>query len=494
MKKLKIFIALVSIILAAASCELPDNVNPKGASKVTASSLFSNAQVGLVDQLNSISVNLNVTRLFCQYNAQIIYVDEGNFNLLDRRIPDSYFEAFYRNVLANLKESRKILLAQTTGVVEAERENKIALIDILEVYSYQCLVDAFGNVPYTEALQGLDNPSPAYDDAQTIYLDLLDRLNTDLTKLDPASDNFGDNDILYAGDINKWILFANSLKLRIGMRISDVPSLAATAQTACEEAIAGGVITDMADNAVFVYVGVTPYTNSIYEEMVEGGRNDFVPAIAIVDYMVAINDPRLPLYFTMVDTSTEVGVEKLVYLGGNPGDQNNSWQSCSHFSDAMFEPDFPVILIDAAEVSFLLAEAAERSYTGAGDAETNYNEAVTASILEWGGDTAQANAYLALPEVAYDAANWKTSIGIQKWLALYNRGVEGWAEIRRLDIDDWTSGPLTRPAESLLDENPSRMPFPYVEEDVNKANKDAAATAIGGDEMTTRLFWDIDNK
>ncbi len=492
MKMYKFLSIILLSVLSMVSCELPDNVDPKGASKVPAESLFSNGLVGFVDQVNNINVNNNVSRLFAQYNAQIIYVDEGNFNLIDRRIPDQYFQEFYRDALMDLKEAKGILEALTSGVVTEVRDNKIAMIDVLEVYTYQCLVDAFGNVPYTEALQGLDNPSPVYDDAQTIYLDLMTRISNDVAKLNDGFEGFGESDFLFGGDVALWKTFANSLKLRIAMRLSDVPSLAGNAQSAAEQAIAAGVISSHDQSVNFVYLGVTPYTNSIYKEMVEGGRNDFVPANAIVDYMNSTNDPRRPYFFSMVDTSTEVGVEKLAYVGGNPGDQNNSWASVSHFSDPMFEPTFPVTIMDLAEVEFLLAEAAARGFAGAGDAAAHYNNGIIASVEAWGGSTDEATAFLAETGIAYDPANWRRSIGIQKWIALYNRGIEGWAEIRRLDIDDWTTGPLVRPAESLLEANICRMPYPYVEDDVNKTNKDAAATAIGGDDPLNKIFWDVD--
>jgi hypothetical protein len=494
MKKFKNIYLLILVFMGIVSCELPDNVDPKGASKVPAEALFSNAEVGWVGCINSINVNRNISRLLAQYNAQIIYVDEGNFNFIDRRIPDTYFQRFYLNVLMDMKEAKKILneVEITVPGLVQERKNKLGIIDIIEVYAYQCLVDAFGNVPYTEALQGLDNPSPAYDDAQTIYVDLLARLNNDLATMSDAQGSFGSNDFLFGGDVSLWITFANSLKLRLAMRMADVTSLAASAQAAAEQAIAAGVISTHGQSAVYVYPGVTPYTNSIYEEMVEGGRNDFVPANAIIDYMVSVNDPRLPLYATTVDTSTEEGVVKPAYIGGNPGDQNNSWASCSHFSDAMFEATFPVTIIGLAEVEFLLAEAAARNFAGAGDAAEHYANAITASVEAWGGDAADVAAYIAQPAVAYNAADWKTSIGVQKWVALYNQGVEAWAEIRRLNIDVWETGPLVRPAEALLSNNPKRLPYPYVEDDVNRTNKDAAGVAIGGDDPMTRIFWDVE--
>jgi len=88
------------------------------------------------------------------------------------------------------------------------------------------------------------------------------------------------------------------------------------------------------------------------------------------------------------------------------------------------------------------------------------------------------------PGVPYSAANWKQSIGTQKWLALYNRGWDAWIEWRRLDY------PLLDPAVDALSDIPLRYPYPVNEQNVNRLNYEAASTAIGGDVVETKLWWD----
>jgi hypothetical protein len=157
----------------------------------------------------------------------------------------------------------------------------------------------------------------------------------------------------------------------------------------------------------------------------------------------------------------------------------------------MLEPDFPAILIDYVEVEFLLAEAAARGYSvGSGSAVSHYNEAVTQSILAWGGTNTEANTYLAQAEIGYStgstAGDFRKKIGLQKWIALYNRGLEGWAEWRRFDT------PIFNIARNkTIDDIPMRMPYPYNEDNLNLANYTAASAAIGGDLVSTKLFWDI---
>src|SRR5690606_38621438 len=148
------------------------------------------------------------------------------------------------------------------------------------------------------------------------------------------------------------------------------------------------------------------------------------------------------------------------------------------------DPTLEGVILDYAEVEFLIAEAAARGLV-AEDAEAHYNAAVTASIVYWGGTEAEAQAYLAQPNVAYDAANWVERIGVQKWIALYNRGFEAWVTWRRLDVPE-----LPNAVQSELPV-PLRFTYPVDEATLNGANLSAAASAIGGDELATPVFWDV---
>ena len=116
----------------------------------------------------------------------------------------------------------------------------------------------------------------------------------------------------------------------------------------------------------------------------------------------------------------------------------------------------------------------------------HYNNAVTASILYWGGTTAEATTYLAQPGVNYTTApgTYKQKIGIQKWIALYNRGVDAWIEWRRLDF------PRLQPAFRAVSAIPKRFTYPIIEQNYNTAHYNEAAAAIGGDVVTTKLWWD----
>jgi hypothetical protein len=136
---------------------------------------------------------------------------------------------------------------------------------------------------------------------------------------------------------------------------------------------------------------------------------------------------------------------------------------------------------------FLLAEAAERGLGGVTNAETHYNNAIRASMAYWGVSDADASVYLAQPSVAYSTAgaSFKEKIGNQKWLGLFDRGVEGWAEWRRLDFPI-----LNVPEDMTYSDIPVRMPYPYNEDEMNSVSYQAAVNAMGGDLPTIKLFWD----
>lgn len=477
MKRLK-YIILLILCGGVYSCELPDNVNPKMATEVTGPSVFTMAEVQLIEQVNSLDQNQNISRLLAQYNAQTTYYGESQYNFYDRSLPDAMWESMYRDVLLDLQEAKRLSDIDVTITADV-KVNQKSIIDILEVYAYHVLVDVNGNVPYTEALGGRENPTPVYDDAATIYSDLIDRLTADVADLDDSHGSYGPADVVYQGDVNSWILFANSLQFRLAMRLADInPTLS---QTAAEAALARGVFTDQSQSAQQDYFGLTPHVNSVYSYVIEQGRRDFVAANTIVDTMNSVNDPRRPYYFSTIEGE---------FIGGRYG-YSNVYEQCSSFSPQMLEATYPAILVDYVEVKFLLAEAAARGYdVGGTSAETLYNEAVTESIIAWGGTNADAVTYLAQPEIGYStgstAGDFRRKIGFQKWIALYNRGLEGWAEWRRFDTPTFNI-----PRHRTIDDIPMRMPYPYNEDNLNFTNYTAGATAIGGDLVSTRIFWDI---
>jgi hypothetical protein len=481
MKKI-LFILLVFI---AASCTKnfeEMNKNVKSPEEVPGVTLFSNAEKGLANQLASINVNTNIWKIWAQYVTETTYTDEANYDVINRSIPDNAFLTFYRNVLRDLKEASALIAAEEYAAPEdiAAQKNRLAIIEILNVYTYQRMVDMFGDIPYSEALQIDDNINPKYDDAATIYTSLFSRLDAAIAKLDDTNGSFGSSDLYNGGDVAKWKMFANALKLKMGIHIADYDDAVAKANV--EAAYAAGVLTSNDDNTSMVYLGASPNTNPMYLDLVASGRHDFVATSTIIDPMNDLADPRLPLYYTTVDTGNGIPI----YLGGVYG-ASNPYSAFSHLSSKLEDPTIECLLMSYDEVEFYLAEAAERGYSVGGDAESHYNAGIEASITYWGGTAAEATTYLANPDVAYATAagTWKEKIAKQSWIASFNRGYIGWTTWRRLDA------PVLNPPPGMTQADiPVRFTYPVNEQTLNGANYKAAAAAVGGDLLSTKLFWD----
>jgi hypothetical protein len=177
------------------------------------------------------------------------------------------------------------------------------------------------------------------------------------------------------------------------------------------------------------------------------------------------------------------------YVGGNYGFAN-AYADFSHVSDKIIAPNFEALLADYSEVEFLLAEAVERGYNVPGTAEEHYNKGIEASILYWGGTAADVTTYLAQANVKYATAGatYKEKIGIQKWIALYNRGIEAWMEWRKFDYP--LLSPPTGGGAPVGLQIPVRLIYPINEQTLNGVNRQLASDGMGGDLATTKLFWD----
>lgn len=479
MKKLIIAFGLLGTIFSCSDDYYESlNQDPTLPSDVPADFLVNAATVALFDQMITPNQNLNAARFMGQYWTQTTYVDESNYNLNERNITGQHWTRMYTNVLYDLEDAkRKVATYETSSTYsQATKDNQIAIAEAIQVYVWHQMVDTFGNIPYSEAFQGLENTAPAFDDARSIYNDLLSRISASIAAMDTSGNGFeGDN--IYGGDVAQWKKFAASVKLKIAMRLADVDAAAASA--AVSQAVSAGVFTSNADNFTLPYFSTQPNTNPLWEDLVLSGRQDFVGANTVIDIMNDLNDPRRPIYF-----KENMGAG--VFVGGPYGAEGNTFANSSQVGEVLHDPTFPGTLMDYAEVSFLLAEAAERGF-GVGSADTHYTNGVRASLEFWGVSDADITAYLASPDVAYATApgSWKEKIARQFWLAMYNNAFEGWSVWRKLDYPAMhVSGFENMPA-------PHRYTYPISERTINPDNYDQASSAIGGDEQSTKLFWDV---
>jgi hypothetical protein len=495
MKKLLI---ILSVFLALSGCtKLEDlNVNIKDFAEVSGESLYNGATRQFINQLSNENVNANVTLYWMQHLAATSYLDESRYDMTTRGIPINTWNTIYRLVLMNYKEAATILETQAlAGISQAQRDNQLAIIEIMSVFAWSYLVENFGDIPYSEALDH-HFTSPVYDDALTIYKDLISRLDIAMNKLTlseggmPAGyDNINSST---AAGTAMWYKFANTLKLRMGLMLYDVD--AGYSKTVAEAAAPGVFVAG--DVMTMKYLPAAPNQNQQYIDFVQSGRNDYVITSNIIDAMqpttpapednflnVTVTDPRLKFYAVPVVASNPPR-----YTGGLQG-RANTYTAISHVNPLHLTPDRPWIIMDYTEAEFLLAEAVERSFSVGGTAETHYNNAVKSSILYWGGTAAEADAYLAQPSVAYSTAftGWKQKIGTQAFLAYWLRGNTLWNSYRRLDYPRMLPTPEYKQG---INKVPVRLFYPIAEQTLNAANFEAASVKIGGDSPLTRLFFD----
>ncbi len=306
---------------------------------------------------------------------------------------------------------------------------------------------------------------------------------TALESLDDIGDSYGTADLLYSGDVDSWIKFGNSLLVKLGIGIAD-GELAALGQSTVEAAYAN-VFTSMEDGAYFPYQESLPYVNPLYTDLVASGRHDFVMVTGMVDLMDSLSDPRIDNYFD----NLEEGITT------DYGAKGGSYSTKVHYDEAIEAPDFNGFILTYDEVQFYLSEAAARGWSVGSSAKEYFDEGVKSSIVStWGGTELEAEAYLALNPYVSEAGtpydDWKEAIGTQAWLAMYTRGFVGYTFYRRLDNPNVLIMPPNPP--TGVDEIITRFTYPIKEQTLNADNYTKASEAIGGDDLTTRIFWDVE--
>lgn len=486
---------VVASMMLASSCtkDFEDiNTDPNKPSNVSTGFLLTSAQKGLMDNTWDEWFNGRRGNQLAQYWSSNQYSSESRYQFRNE-ISNSYWALFYSggSTLGGMSDLEEIIRLNTEKpddyVGFGDNGNQIAVAKALKAWTFQNLTDCWGPIPFSEALKGSEVPSPKYDSQEQVYNGLLAMLNEANNDIDVnAAGPQGDK--IYGGDMTKWKKFVNSLKMRVALRMADVNSAAAS--QAIQEAVAAGVFTSNADNALLVYGSAAPNNNPLNED--RKTRNDFCASNVMVDALKALGDPRMGIYYEPAVSSGEFVGE--VYGLSEENAALTPDDDISQRGAAVLAAEAPGIYLDYAQVQFMLAEAVERGYIS-GDAAAYYNAGVQASMEFWGiTDGTAISSYLAQSNVDYatlkaDGQSWKEIIGRQKWIALYMQGIQGWTEWRRLDF-----GILQLPADGPLNGTgiPMRMQYPLDEQTLNGDNYNSAVELLGGpDELGTRLWWDV---
>ena len=402
--------------------------------------------------------------------------------------------SLYSGPIVNLKQIISINNTQAGG----PNPNQIAIANILNDWLFELLTDAYGNVPYSQAGLGAANTSPAYDDSRSIYDSLLANLDASVAMMDSTKQGYTSGEVYYNGNLAQWKKLAESLKLRMGIRMADADPV--TSRTVVQAAVAAGVMqvgqsgSDLTirngDDALFPYEATAPY--QIPFNASTRTLQQFLCSATMINFMDSLNDPRLPMYAT-VPAQGGPYVGKPYGINQFSNDFNVFSIPDSFPPRKVYQPQFPGILMTYMEVQFDLAEAAARGYAVGGDAATFYAGAIQASMAFWGvSDNTAIQAYLA--RVPYNPTDWKDCIGTQKWIALYMEGMQSWFERTRLDFKQTNGNALfIPPIAGSLDPTvtvvPYRLTYPVSEATSNATNYQKAGQAIGGDTKGTKLWW-----
>lgn len=480
MKKIKIVYTLwwalpVLVLLASCQKQLEDiNTNPNEVTDPQPDYLLSNGIKSSVDTYWGPEATMEGSLLYIQYWAKIQYTDP------DRYIPSAAnIQTVWSNFYAQGIQDFTTLgqLGDTLG-----NPNYKATAVIMRSWLFQVVTDLFGNAPYTQAANIQQYLTPKYDEQKDIYKGILAELKAAVAQIDVAGNPI-QGDLLFNGNMLRWKKFANSLRLRIALRIAD--RLPDDAKTVFDEIGANDalLIASNAENVQLNYLA-SPNQNPVGRN--RETRNDYRISKAIVDKLKALNDPRLTIYAAnpkdtsvhqIIGVTNGLSVDSAARLG---------FDKTSDAGTVFTATTAPAVLFTYAELLFIKAEAAQRGWLS-GTAADYYRQAVSASLKQYGVNDADIATYLGQASIAYNTANYKQSIGDQKWLALFGNSLEAFAEWRRLDY------PLLTPAYTgaLNGLIPQRFTYPSTEQAVNRVNYRAAVASQGADLLTTRLWFDV---
>ncbi len=447
------------------------NHNPNAPTSVDARYLFPNAITGAVGSTLGTNLHMDVTALWAQHYAESQYSTEDSYNVSDSKI-QGIWNGFYSGPLEDLHQM----------VRQGEEQNKpnvSAVGKIFQAWTMSIVTDLWGDVPYTEALRGMEEDgttTPVFDTQQSIYNSLLADLAAAPAMMDPSGSVIDDGDLIYGGDLDRWTRFANSLRMRLAMHLSEVdPS------TAAQEFAAGyaaGGFTSSDDDAQLNYVGDGTWDYPIFAYELD--RDDHAVSATMVDTLKSLSDPRLPLYAKANVYGT--------YAGAPNGYDDVPFRhdSVSRIGATFTSATTPAVLMSYAEVLFLEAEAAERGWISA-DAGDLYEQAITANMERNGVAQDDIDSYLGQAEVAYAGGDaGLRQIALQKWIALYGNGPEAYTEWRRTGYPELQAGPDAINGGVI----PVRLPYPSVEQALNGANLSQAISNQGGASLDDPLWWD----
>ena len=510
MKKIKIVgivVILFAFLFVLDSCKkdfetINTDQNNAGLDKASPNMLLTNIIETMTDRVHETFLGEEMGNCWAQHEAKVQYTDEDRY-LYRVSVVNNSWSSFYASSGMDIMTLYNIAVAK-----QLKNYQGVALV--LKCYNTSVLTDLFGPIPYSEAWTG-ENTLPKYDSQESIYKDLITKLDEANTMLNPSETPIT-GDILYNNDITKWRKFANSLRMRLLLRMSGVPSQTAFVTAEFTKMMNPSndypIFESNADNAALQYLGSAPNNNPYNEN--RKTRDDHRVSKTLVD-MLWTNSPnldyRICLYADQDANNAFEGMPNGLTSSQAASYNGNGIKYTSKVGSYFLRAIAPGMLMSYAELQFILAEASYKGYfAGSLTTEDYYNAGIYGSYNQFGTDlVAAVDNYGFLPSpaatadslaadfiandiYAWNSANAMELIGTQKWVAMFDQGLQSWFEWRRIGY------PLLTPAVAGTNGGkiPVRVPFPTDEASRNPTSLSGGVSLLGGaDDLNTRVWWDI---
>jgi hypothetical protein len=526
-KKIKLLI-LLSTVLFFSACDKDFekvNTNPYAITAIDPALLFAGAQRNHIGTWNA--EHIIVQQFVVPYNTG---ANAGfSFNLdIDGNSTPKWDQSYANGVNNNAAPAKNLIQALNLLGSGTTRVNLRSMIRIWKAQLFMGLVDNYGDVPYFEAGKAVSDILfyPKYDDDAAIYDDLYKELKEAIAALNPGAD-YVSADLFYGANaqastkttnatdqVTKWKKLGNSLLLRLGMHYSKVN--ATKAQSIVNEAFTGGVMASNNDNA-FVKNDGTNFSQPDNAALRNFSQFNYAAA-PFVSQLKSTADPRgkfmianyadpgaiannlTPDTVLANQFGVPIGVtsDQILAPGSPYRGARGSGLNYSQFNvNIIAAPGVPEFWVTYAQTSLLLAEAAKRGWIPGGDvqAQIYYENGIAADMATYSlysGTTPISGAdiagYTASPLVAYNSVDALKLINTQYWIVNIRNGTEAFANFRRSGFPALTPNPVVGVLGSPGFAR--RLSYPDIEGSANGVNYTAAVAAMGGDKLTSRVFWD----
>lgn len=556
MRKIKTFIILSAALLAGISSSCSDsymedlNTDKSKANSIDPNAQLTTAELQTYGDLGMVEIYRNYLYAFTQqlmgcWNT----TNYGGRHTVDNNEMGRIWTSFYPKAIKNLTD------AIHRSTEDGNRKNINAILRIYRVYMMSVITDIYGDAPYSEAGLGYlkEIYNPKYDTQEDIYNDFFTELKDAASALNAANDRIT-GDVIYNGDVAKWIKLANSLRLRYAMRISDVAP--EKARKEFEDALAseGGVLTSGSDDALIKYMDIsfsfgqdsyTDYRGNALSQLLFGNDPANNPSYLCSTFFNQLYNTKDPRTFMIarfyydglmsqtspdnrIDLTDEITGKGIAMNPCQPGAFSYDPWPQGYDSDMMKEiaktnpsvettmaretepklannflrGDNPGVVMTCAEVNLLLAEASLKKWNTGGTVEGFYSKGVRAAMDfladNYGYDRISDNnfnAYITGNGIGHTEQQAKAAINTQAWILHFTNPAECWANVRRSGYPR-----LKSPAEYGFGQYltggkdiPVRLCYPTLESSYNKPGYDEALKRMGGkNSWNTHVWWDVE--